>query len=344
MMALCMLFMIPTVVHAETPTSDTECDLIEYDYVNKTERIISPDEIFDYSATTTSTYELDSMAAYVAQLEQVASPALIVDPDGSFERTSPKDSNGDPVVPYSGVVYLMIGIDWDDDGITDYYDANRGTGFMVGPDVMATAAHCVLGTGESNEYPITSIRVYPLHHGYSEPAEAYPDVYEFVYPERWTYSTAYTDAIANDDLATAFKYDWCIMKLQEPILGVYNFACVYNTSSLVGTTIKLSGYPACPNVDCENCNDNDEETVCTINRGYQITSTGTVTYMDNQVLRYNCNSKGGHSGGPIYNASTYVCYAIHSGSNGVYGSSSAYNRGVVITEFIYNVIADYIAE
>ncbi len=35
-------------------------DIIEYDYITKTERVIPWESISDYSSTTTTTYELDS--------------------------------------------------------------------------------------------------------------------------------------------------------------------------------------------------------------------------------------------------------------------------------------------
>ena len=69
MMAVSLLTTINYKVVADDISVESEYDLVEYDYVNRTERIISADEIFDYSATTTTTYELDSMATYVAELD-----------------------------------------------------------------------------------------------------------------------------------------------------------------------------------------------------------------------------------------------------------------------------------
>ena len=41
-------------------TNSENYDIIEYDYITKTERVIPWESISDYSSTTTTTYELDS--------------------------------------------------------------------------------------------------------------------------------------------------------------------------------------------------------------------------------------------------------------------------------------------
>ncbi len=63
---ICLVSVSPLSILAQSNATDySEYDLIEYDYVNKTERIISADEMYDYSAVTSTTYELSNMASYL---------------------------------------------------------------------------------------------------------------------------------------------------------------------------------------------------------------------------------------------------------------------------------------
>ncbi len=249
----------------------------------------------------------------------------IIDPNASFDKTSPTDSNGNPVAPYSGVMYLMIGVnmDFDSDGIVDMYvaDYSQGTGFLVAPDVLVTAAHCIC----LEEHELASVRVYYYHHRAIAPSATYST--DYVYPARWVYSTAYTDNYLTDK-ATASNYDWCVIKLQEDIVDAYNFSCTYNSIQL-NDAVSLSGYPRCDLLSCGNeCSH--------LKNGYQVTSTGNVVGMNEYRVFYTNNSRSGHSGGPVYYTDTKVCVAIHS------ATAVDYTIGVIISEYIYNVIASYI--
>ena len=250
MIVFVFVFVFPVSVLAETNINsvDTyaksdEYDLIEYDYINKTERIISADEVYDYSAVTSTTYELSNMASSLENnVSKEASTFNIIDPNASFDKTSPTDSNGNPVAPYSGVMYLMIGVnmDFDSDGIVDMYvaDYSHGTGFLVAPDVLVTAAHCIC----LEEHELASVRVYYYHHRAIAPSATHST--DYVYPSQWVYSTAYSNNFVTDK-ATASKYDWCVMKLQEDIVGAYNFSCTYNSVQL-NDAVSLSGYADSP--------------------------------------------------------------------------------------------------
>lgn len=115
-------------------------DIIEYDYITKTERVIPWESIPDYSRTTTTTYELASMQQVLSgrQTENTVSPFAIINPDDEFFLTPPKTSRGVPTTPYSGVVFILAEIDSDHDGIVDKYE--RGTGFLVSPNVVVTCS------------------------------------------------------------------------------------------------------------------------------------------------------------------------------------------------------------
>lgn len=327
MMAVSLLTTINYKVVADDISVESEYDLVEYDYVNRTERIISADEIFDYSATTTTTYELDSMATYVAELEQKVSPCGIIDPSGSYDQTSPVDANGNPVPVYSGVMYVMIGLDTDGDGFTNNPAAGRATGFLVAPNVLVTAAHIMV----DENFDVSEIRVIPFYHDDDPPYASYSD---YVYPEKWVMSTAYTNNWQSNP-NEASKYDWCIIKLQEDIPGAYCFECTYDTSSLLGTSVAISGYPSCGD---KNCTDQYCDRT-----GYQITSTGIADYITTHNIFITNNAKPCHSGSPVYSTTSKKCCAVFTQGNATINGNIR-NKGVLITQFMYNVMASYASE
>ena len=124
------------------------------------------ESISDYSRTTTTTYELASMQQVLSgrQTKNTVSPFAIINPDDEFFLTPPKTSRGVPTTPYSGVVFILAEIDSDHDGIVDDYE--RGTGFLVSPNVVVTCAHCVVATNKLN---IVNVKIYPYTHQYERP-------------------------------------------------------------------------------------------------------------------------------------------------------------------------------
>ena len=287
-----------------------EGDLIEYDYVSKTQRVIPAEEIFNYAATTTTTYELPSMASELARLSEMeapqAQPTSIISP---LDFTlSPPFNYGRYQPRSSGTMLLLLGIDEDGDGTTDRFE--RGTGFMVSPNVMVTAGHCIIWSN-ANE-TVVEVRVYPFYHGSPRPDKIDED---FIYPLTWVTSTEYPESI---------EYDWCIMTLQESIPNAFNFACSYN-QNLNNAYVNINGYPM--------LNNNEDD--C-----YQRNSAGYVQSVSDRMIFYNNNTLGGSSGSAVYlpNHSS-VCVAIHTRGvgNGVY-----YNSGVRITQDLYNYICNRI--
>lgn len=295
------------------------------------------DSIPDYAATTTTTYELPRMASELARLAEMAemnasmeggaSTFSIIDSSKPFVKTPPKINNI-PNNPYSGVVLLLLGYDYvlpNNSVERRYY---RGTGFMVAPDVMVTAAHNVVNL----DTPILEVRVYPYVDQSSMP-NLNSDY--FIYPARWRVSSDYQNCI-RDGLYEAVNHDWCVMKLQASISDAYNFACSYNTNELLNKDIYISGYPHCTIASCpDGCWHQDY---------HQVTSSGTVYQIGDYQVWYTDNTKGGNSGSPIYWPLTRVCYAIHAYGTGpqMVGLSKTYNSGTKITTSIYNVIAGYV--
>ncbi len=299
-------------------------DIIEYDYVTGTKRVIPWESIPDYSSSTSTTYELDAMASELPRLAQMiaacqntsASPFTVVDPDEPYIFTPPKTGNVYNV-PYSGVVYLMLGITLNNG--SPYPNWSRATGFMVAPDVMVTAGHAFV----DEEYEITQVRVYPYHHSSMQPSVYYGD---YIYPERWVCAD-FADAMESgaDDL---LDHDWCVVKLQEPLPDAFYFTCTYELLSYTTHPVFISGYPTCTDPACTN-------NPCYNQDFYQVTSEGYATQVSPNLIRYTNNTYAGNSGSPVYFPS-YVCVGIHT-MGGI-----PYNTGTKITEDIYNVISYYI--
>ena len=302
-------------------------DIIGYDYVTGNEQVISWESIPNYSSTTSTTYELAAMASELPRLAQMkaaqaefsVSPFSVIDPSKPYTLTPPK-TGSTYNVPYSGVVYLMLGIDWDSDGITDLPNWSRATGFMVAPDVMVTAGHVFVDDTEE-KWETTEVRVYPYYHSSIQPSIYYGD---YIHPERWVC----VDFASTIGTSEADNHDWCVVKLQEPLPDAFYFPCTYESLAPFSHPVLVSGYPTCTNAACtiESCSHQDF---------HQVTSEGYATQASPYLLHYDNNTYQGNSGSPVYLPS-YVCVAIHS-KGGV-----TYNQGVKITEEIYNVISYYI--
>ena len=318
-------------------------NLVEYDYITKTKRIIPLDSIPDYASMTQTTYELEGMRSELARLAEMnasmnegmdmdggASTFSIFDSKKGFEKTPPATNNM-PNTPYSGVMFQLVGIDLDNHGDTEIYV--QGTGFMVAPDVMVTAGHCVINLST----PIVEVRVCPyIHQGLGFVPENFSS---FIYPARWVYSQSYVDCVKMN-LKEYKNHDWAVMKLQSSIADVYNFECSYTTDMLTNQDIVVSGYPNCATKGCT-------DGICVIpehQNYYQVTSRGVIKESNIYRVWYTNNTKSGSSGSPVYLPSTRVCFAIHADGIDLEAKdlSIKYNSGTVISKNIYNVISSYI--
>ncbi len=323
----CVCFIFSFAVTAECANVITELitvnnnsDLIEYDYINQTYRTISASEIPDYASTAT-TYELDCLSDDLDILSNLALSSnteiapMYINPNAPFVL-SPPVVNGVKQVPASGTMILMIGIDYLEkdgnlDGQTDEYA--RGTGFLVSPNVMVTAAHNFVKNTTTEK--VVEVRVYPFYHDTVSPINTDAD---FVYPASWVYSTAYPNSI---------DQDWCIVTLQESIPDAYFYACAYNRGT-VGTTVFTHSYPKL--TDYERRQYRSQGEILTPQ------STGNFIWMS-------CSIKGGSSGAPlcmydIAHPLLAIGIVAREGNEGI-----TYNVSVPITEFIYNCICQKIA-
>lgn len=180
--------------------------------------------------------------------------------------------------PYSRIMCLRLGRDTDGNGTIDNWAV--GTGFLVGPDLMLTAGHCMYGAEGGN---VEEMRIYSGQNSTS--------LQSYCYPSKW-----YTpDEFKNGDT----NYDWCLVKLQSGLGNTYGwFDCVTPTSSI--SSVRVSGYP-----------DSSEYYY------FQYTSTGALYLNGNYGVRYTCSTFGGQSGAPVFDTD-YVVYGIHTDGGTLY--------------------------
>jgi glutamyl endopeptidase len=128
--------------------------------------------------------------------------------------------------PYSFTGYIYSTWDEDGDGNDDNY--SYCTGFMEGPDVLITAAHCVYDS--SNNGWNTSLKYDPARNGETTPYEsAY--MTEISISQQWV---TYHD----------WNYDWAIIILDRNVGGTTGwYGKGWSSGSLNGYDISLTGYP-----------------------------------------------------------------------------------------------------
>lgn len=198
----------------------------------------------------------------------------------------------------------------------------RGTGFMIGPSAVVTAAHMVYDTGFGGDNFIESGTVFPAHTDSSNPYGSSNIVGIIVY-DAWT-----------DD--RDIEHDWAIIELDSNIGDNVGWLGLrYQSGSYNGTSISINGYPKYVDID----NDGDDEITEVMYR-----SDGTISSSYTRLLRsVDTNTGGGMSGGPIYyysSSSGYTAIAIHSGSAKT-SSGSKFNNFVRITKDVYNDLVEY---
>jgi glutamyl endopeptidase len=194
------------------------------------------------------------------------------------------------VYPYSAIVHIVS-------------DIGGCTGWMIGPDTVATAGHCLYDPNEDKWASFAT--VYPGRDGDHLPYGS-ADGVEFFSVTGWVH-----DGNTN--------YDYGAIKLDKRIgdsTGWFGYR--YQSGSMNGTAENISGYPG------------DKP------YGTQWQHADHIRETYKHKLLYANDTYGGQSGSPVYQSSYAHCgvcsIAIH--TNGVYGGSS-YNRGTRITKEVF---------
>ena len=209
--------------------------------------------------------------------------------------------------PYSYVVHLSTWFDQNGDNIAQSSEYSYGTGYMVGPDVMLTAGHCMYDY--DNGIYNKSVSVY-IKKDESGSAATF-------HPINTIYSTMYTDH-GNKE------YDWAIVILDDNVAAQTGYFGIGTTqNSMNGRSVSISGYSYIED------------------SGYrQKMCSGSITGSSDRRIEYNIETRPGHSGSPVYTASDKIAWGIHTHGDGFLADPS----GIRFTAGLYEIICQKIDE
>ncbi len=206
--------------------------------------------------------------------------------------------------PYSAICALEITYA---DGCT-----TKATAFMIGPDLAATAGHCVYDyyseSGHAAHGLVSSIRVIPGKNGSSEP-------FGYAYASQVVYETTWASAGNTAE-------DWGLIKLNSTIgnsCGYMGFAYSDSYSGWPGKYVTVTGYASPSSRNWTQWTHRE------------VVRTATDLYMT-----YAVDTEGGQSGSPVIEDGTGYAIAIHRGGDG-----TGYNMGVNITKSRFNTFLSY---
>ena len=272
-------------------------------------RIATEEKIMKYDAKTGTTEEVD-MEQISSVLRSnninVAEPyGNIVTENNSYNvKAVTADSNGMTKVtnttsmPYRATCKIIC-------------SGGEATGFLVGPNLLLTAAHCVMKTSPSDKY--ANWTCYPAYNNGQ------------IALNGSTHSTGWSQIYYSNNWVNtgASDYDWCLCVLEDDLgmdIGAYFGLTSYNTNSALNNVqVKALGYPY-------------EEGV--YDGEFQRYSIGTVSSTQNTYFICNAKTYHGMSGGPIMRTSdNYVVGLVKGGL-----PNEANTLGVKITQNILDLV------
>lgn len=188
---------------------------------------------------------------------------------GSDNRYEVKNTDQ---VPYRFICYTVTNFS---DGYKRY-----GTGFMIGPNKMATSAYNLYDPSHGGK--ASNIAVAPARNGSSSP-------YGYVHSTSFEYPTNYATQINSGNSDGAQLYDIACVTLSSNLgsqCGYFNIRSIERSDTYVGKSITVAGYPA---------NASNNTPLYKLNK-----SAGTVTNGNNANIFYTIDTSYGQSGGPVY--------------------------------------------
>ena len=280
---------------------------MEYDYATQTFTILSSDVRQTEENSARSNNYSKTSAEYVPDTLSSLSPSDISVAADFGDWYTVSDATAGR---YRNTVRILAR---GEDGGTGY-----GTGFMIGPAAVATAAHCIYGEDFGDDCIPTSITVIPAPYYEANPSN--PSI-----------SATATGFIVNGKWTNDFdpEYDWAIIKLNANIGNNVGWLGLrYQESSYNNTSIRAQGYPAIINGNFNTV---------------MYYTDGTITSSQTRILRStNTCTAGGMSGGPVYYYSSntgYTAIALIKGA--APASSPTYNAFTRITEEVYDSFVSY---
>jgi glutamyl endopeptidase len=193
------------------------------------------------------------------------------------------------------------------------FTGGRCTGFMLGPNTVVTAGHCVHTGGSTGAFrPRSSFRVYPGRNGASAP---------FGVCTASRLLTVSGWAVSGSEL-----YDYGVVKLNCTVGNTVGWLGFWwQTATLTGTSERVDGYPG------------DKPLT-------QWRSSGSIRVTQTRQVFYQNDTFGGMSGSPVYSvrpSGSLFCVgrcamAIH--TTGLHGAvpHSNNNHGTRINQAVFN--------
>lgn len=187
--------------------------------------------------------------------------------------------------PYSAVAYVLT--TWQDGS------QSEGTAFMISSDKAMSCAHVVYNAEKGLAQ---TVQVIPAKNGpffWNNPYGAtYAD--SVYYPQQYT--------TANPLNTSALQYDWCIMKLDEPMgveSGWLNLQSGGVTIGEQGEYFYVAGYPV-HHENSSNYNDFQTDEWNEYDREYQYCAAGRILSSSFYYYIHNIDALPGQSGAPLY--------------------------------------------
>ena len=162
----------------------------------------------------------------------------------------------------------------------------RGSGFVVGPHIIATAAHVVFDTTDDYAFKLSEILLFDAN----QTSHSFTPV-EYHVPSSFINSSEYTST-----------NDYALITVEEDLTNYNSFilGSITDTAASNQLEVKTVGFPQCL---YSNIQSNSVYDTTLINDGTnhdERLSTGNVTYTYSNIIRFNADTSPGNSGGPIY--------------------------------------------
>lgn len=222
------------------------------------------------------------------------SPNAYIGEDDSYEIIKTSE------LPYKAVCNLKTYWDTNGDGVSDYISG--GSGCMIGRRILLTAAHVIYNPKRGGK--CVGVDAYPAQMRYYTPYGPYSGTKLFV-------NNDYHEQINTDD-------DWGLVILDNCVGDKTGWLELRNCTDelMLGKDVSVIGYP-------QGKDDN---------RITMWRSDGKVIKETDEVLRYDCDTTGGCSGGPVIDSNNEIV-AIHHG-----GVTDSYNVGAKVDDFMCRVV------